>query len=69
MLEKHYSKLKPYMKLATLNGSEDIVNKSYGILENGAYTRLELLLMHQQQLIDEQTEAIKKLLDRLQSMY
>lgn len=52
MLEKHYSKLKPYMKLATLNGVQ--VSRNSPTIE-----RLE-------QLVAEQNAMIQKLLEELQ---
>lgn len=53
MLEKHYSKLKPYMKLAALNGTE--------IHSLNSQTRLE-------QLVLEQSAVIQRLLEKLEQL-
>lgn len=50
MLERHYSKLKPYMKLATLNG----VNEHQSV-----NSKLEALVVKQQETIDRLTKLLE----------
>lgn len=52
MLEKHYSKLKPYMKLATLNGAQTSPTES-------PIERLERLVIEQNAMIQKLSEILK----------
>ena len=65
MLERHYSKLKPYMKLGELGGPEKKASKENMKNETNEMTLLQEILKNQQEQIEKQNKLIEQLSQKL----
>jgi len=64
MLERHYSKLKPHMRLGSLSGNDKKNERIASKSESEELTLLRDMLKQQQAQVEIQEQLIKELRDR-----